>query len=363
MKVYAVGGSVRDFLMGVESKDNDYVVVGSTPEEMISLGYQQVGADFPVFLHPETKEEYALARTERKVGTGYNGFACVFSPDVTLEDDLSRRDLTINAIARDIETGEIIDPFNGRGDIASKTLRHVSAAFSDDPLRVVRLARFYARFGFGVDHATADLACAVVDSGEMNHITAERYWAELMKVFSDNNSNIGDFFSALRNFGVLKKTLYFTALLGEFNKSDLDVGFYEKCAKICTVVNPELRAALFVALFENNATLGFLKAVPNRVRTLVENFRKTKLIDFSKAEEIYGIIAATRSLNETTQALMDLASCLRRGGVRSQSNCLLACVYIAHHVKSDDYMHLSGVEIGKAMKAERIKNISERLNK
>lgn len=360
MKIYAVGGSVRDTLMGRKPKDHDYVVIGSTPEEMLSLGYQKVGSDFPVFLHPDTKEEYALARIERKVGNGYNGFKCTFGPNVTIEDDLSRRDLTINSIARDIDTGEIIDPFNGRADIKSKILRHTSDAFADDPLRVIRLARFFARFGgFTIAPDTIDLVRKVVDSGEMNHLTPERYWAELIKVFSDSACNVAKFFSCLQNFGVLKNTYYFIDLLGDFHDRTLGTDFTVTCAKITLMIsNPELQVAVFVALFEKNAGMN-VRALPNRVRTLVENFRKIKLIDFGKAEDVYGIIAGTRSLNETSPAFMDLVCCIRYAGDRNNAIFLERANSAVHQVKSDAFMGMSGKEIGSAMKSERIRLISE----
>ena len=156
MKVYKVGGAVRDSIMGVESSDTDWVVVGSSPEEMLSNGFSPIGKDFPVFLHPETNEEYALARTEKKTGTGYGGFTFYYGEDVSLEEDLSRRDFTINAIAED-NNGKIIDPFNGQGDIKNKLFKHVSDAFFEDPLRAIRLARFYSYDhlkDFSIDEAT-----------------------------------------------------------------------------------------------------------------------------------------------------------------------------------------------------------------
>ena len=146
VKIYLVGGAVRDALLGLPLKDRDYLVVGATPEQLLAQGYQSVGKDFPVFLHPKTKQEYALARTERKQGQGYTGFACYFALDVTLEQDLTRRDLTINAMARDETTGELFDPYGGQADLQARILRHVSPAFVEDPLRVLRVARFYARF-------------------------------------------------------------------------------------------------------------------------------------------------------------------------------------------------------------------------
>jgi tRNA nucleotidyltransferase/poly(A) polymerase len=183
MKQYLVGGAVRDLLMGNSIQDRDYVVVGASPQEMLAMGYEQVGADFPVFLHPTTGEEYALARTERKTGAGYHGFAVHYDEDVTLADDLGRRDLTINAIAMDEETSEFIDPFDGINDINKRILRHVSSAFKEDPLRVVRLARFYGRFeDFTVADVTLLFAQEMVARGELNELPWERFAAEIVKV-------------------------------------------------------------------------------------------------------------------------------------------------------------------------------------
>ena len=178
MKIYTVGGAVRDKVMGRPVHDVDYVVVGSTVEEMLSLGFKPVGKDFPVFLHPETKQEYALARTERKVAPGYKGFVFHASPDVTLEEDLLRRDLTINAMAMS-EEGELIDPFGGKRDIEEKVLRHVSTAFSEDPVRILRLARFAARYtDFSVAPETMELMKNMVSSGEVDALVPERIWKE-----------------------------------------------------------------------------------------------------------------------------------------------------------------------------------------
>jgi tRNA nucleotidyltransferase (CCA-adding enzyme) len=180
VKSYVVGGAVRDELLGLPVKDRDHVVVGVTPEEMVKLGYKPVGKDFPVFLHPETHEEYALARTERKSGRGYKGFTVYAAPDVTLEDDLRRRDLTINAIAK-AEDGSLIDPFDGKRDLQNRVLRHVSDAFSEDPVRILRVARFAARFGFEVAQATMELMRRMVDSGETDFLVPERVWQEFSK--------------------------------------------------------------------------------------------------------------------------------------------------------------------------------------
>ncbi len=203
MKIYLVGGAVRDSLLNLPIKDKDYMVVGATPAQMLQLGYRQVGKDFPVFLHPHTQQEYALARTERKVGLGYGGFSCYASPDVTLEQDLLRRDLTLNAIAQDDE-GHLYDPYNGIQDINARKLRHVSAAFAEDPLRVLRVARFAARFhalGFEIADETLALMQQMSNTEELTALTPERVWQEVDKTLSGPNPEI--FFQVLRQCGAL----------------------------------------------------------------------------------------------------------------------------------------------------------------
>jgi tRNA nucleotidyltransferase (CCA-adding enzyme) len=180
LKTYTVGGAVRDELLGLPVQDRDYVVVGATPEEMVAAGFRPVGRDFPVFLHPQTHEEYALARTERKSGRGYKGFTVHAAPDVTLEDDLARRDLTINAIAKDTD-GRLIDPHGGERDLRAGLLRHVSGAFQEDPVRILRVARFAARFGFRIAEETMQLMKTMVASGEADHLVPERVWQEFAK--------------------------------------------------------------------------------------------------------------------------------------------------------------------------------------
>ncbi|EKT58166.1 multifunctional CCA addition/repair protein [Providencia burhodogranariea] len=203
MKIYLVGGAVRDELLGLPISDRDYVVVGSTPEAMLAQGYQQVGKDFPVFLHPKTHEEYALARTERKTGSGYTGFSCYSAPDVTIEDDLLRRDLTINAIAKDSQ-GQLTDPYHGVDDLNQRILRHVSDAFAEDPLRVLRVARFAARYaaqGFQIAPETLSLMQSMTTSGELEHLTAERVWAETEKALTSNAPQV--YLEVLRQCGAL----------------------------------------------------------------------------------------------------------------------------------------------------------------
>jgi len=205
MKIYLVGGAVRDTLLGFEPKERDWVVVGATPEQLKSQGYKQVGKDFPVFLHPKTREEYALARTERKTAPGYHGFAIHAEPGVTLEEDLLRRDLTVNAIAQTTD-GQLIDPFNGQQDLANKLLRHVSPAFSEDPIRILRVARFAARFahlGFNIAPETMQLMQDMSNAGEVDALVAERVWTETERALGEKSP--ARFFEVLRDCGALEK--------------------------------------------------------------------------------------------------------------------------------------------------------------
>jgi tRNA nucleotidyltransferase (CCA-adding enzyme) len=204
MQVYLVGGAVRDALLGLPVKERDWVVVGSTRDELLRLKYREVGRDFPVFLHPESQEEYALARLERKVSPGYRGFAVEFGPEVTLEEDLARRDLTINAIAQ-AEGGSLIDPYRGQNDLQARVLRHVSPAFIEDPVRILRVARFAARFaslGFHVAPETMALMRAMVERGEADALVAERVWQETEKALHEPGASV--FFTVLRECGALK---------------------------------------------------------------------------------------------------------------------------------------------------------------
>ena len=206
MKTYLVGGAVRDSLLGLSGSDRDWVVVGATVQDMLAQGFRPVGKDFPVFLHPESAEEYALARTERKSGKGYKGFTVYAAPDVTLEEDLQRRDLTVNAMAMEIDgdRSRIIDPWGGQQDIRNKQLRHVSPAFREDPLRVLRTARFAARFaplGFTVADETRQLMRQICDDGEIEHLIAERVWREIDTALGEQQPRV--FFEVLRECGAL----------------------------------------------------------------------------------------------------------------------------------------------------------------
>ncbi len=203
-QIYCVGGAVRDALLGLPVQDHDWVVVGGTPEGMAHLGYKPVGKDFPVFLHPETHEEYALARTERKTARGYRGFAVYAAPDVTLEQDLARRDFTINAMAQDAD-GSLIDPYGGEADLRAGVLRHVSPAFNEDPVRILRAARFAARYGFSVAPETLELMRSMVENGDVDALVPERVWQELARGLMEKQPS--RFVTTLRDCGALAKIL------------------------------------------------------------------------------------------------------------------------------------------------------------
>lgn len=231
MQIYKVGGAVRDRLLGIPVTDIDRVVVGATAEQMLALGFRPVGADFPVFLDPKTGEEYALARTERKSGRGYGGFVFHASPDVTLEEDLIRRDLTINAMAED-DQGNLTDPYNGQGDLEARVLRHVSPAFAEDPLRVLRVARFAARYaalGFKVADETLELMRQLSDSGELQALTAERSWKEISRALMETQPQV--FIQVLRDCTALKVLMpEIDALFGvpqpEAHHPEIDTGVH-----------------------------------------------------------------------------------------------------------------------------------------
>ena len=267
MKIYAVGGAVRDELLGLPVSDRDYVVVGGTPEEMERLGYKPVGKDFPVFLHPRTHEEYALARTERKVARGYKGFEIHAAPDVTLEQDLERRDLTINAMARD-EGGGLVDPFGGAADLERGLLRHVSAAFAEDPVRILRVARFAARFGFAVAPDTMALMRSMVASGEAEALVPERVWQEFSRGLTEGDPGL--------MFGVLAQTGLLARLLPELGLA-FEEGLPANDAARSLVRSLESAAAERLGLAPRFALLGLsapaeeaVKAVCSRLRAPAE---------------------------------------------------------------------------------------------
>ncbi len=270
MKIYLVGGAVRDQIMGLSVKDKDYVVVGSTSEEMVKLGYKPVGKDFPVFLHPKTHQEYALARTERKVSKGYKGFKVYTSKEVTLEEDLQRRDLTINAIAKD-KKGQIFDPFGGTKDIKNKVLRHVSSAFVEDPIRVLRIARFSARFHkFKIHLKTEALLKQIVKNKEIETVASERVWHEFSVGFAEKKSYL--MFEVLNRCGALK--LLLPELDYSKNKNSIKRSL-EYAAKF--KYSADVRAAIFFIHtyplkngIKYNEKIYIRLSVPNAVKKIAE---------------------------------------------------------------------------------------------
>jgi len=281
MKTYLVGGAVRDKLLNYPVIDKDWVVVGASAEKMLELGYTPVGSDFPVFLHPQTKDEYALARTERKSGKGYKGFSFYAAQDVTLEQDLSRRDLTINAMAQDSK-GQLTDPFNGQQDLADKVLRHVSSAFSEDPLRVLRVARFnarYAHLGFKVAVETLSLMQDISASAELEHLTKERVWQELEKSLCEQSPLV--FFKVLSNAHALDKLFPDLLLLIDQLKHNSSKQNQELNKKITSLPSAAQRLAwLFCIahktlsiLTRNHAAQKFCEQLrcPNSTKDIIKN--------------------------------------------------------------------------------------------
>ena len=276
MQVYLVGGAVRDALLGLPMQDRDWVVVGATPEVLLAQGYRSVGKDFPVFLHPQTHEEYALARTERKTAPGYRGFAVHAAPEVTLEEDLARRDLTINAIAvpqrsinadgsLDIRTADFVDPFDGRSDLERKVLRHVTAAFCEDPVRILRLARLAARFAdFSVAEPTLKLMREMVLAGEVKQLVPERVWQELAKGLMENTPS--RMFEVLRGCGALADLLPQVKL-----ESDPDFRVLDRCARRHASL-PVRVACLVLAMGDGEREVGLFEQLrlPADCRELAE---------------------------------------------------------------------------------------------
>lgn len=282
LKVYLVGGAVRDMLMGITAKDRDWVVVGSTPQEMLDLGFSQVGKDFPVFLHPETKEEYALARTERKVSLGHTGFECEFNPTVTLEDDLKIRDVTMNAIAYDVATETFIDPFGGRSDINAGIIKAVSKHFAEDPLRVLRVARFAARYNFTVDNDTLLMMQKIVNDGELTHLSSERIFMELTKAMGEPYP--------VKFLNVLTSV---NALGDAFGVSEKDISIVKNNAKLLSNFHTIDERIMF--LFHNVSDCTFYNFnwkfnLPSDMKTIMKHIKQhTNIAQLQRNKDVDGI--------------------------------------------------------------------------
>ena len=380
MQIYLVGGAVRDRRLGLPVQERDWVVVGATPQQMLELGYQAVGKDFPVFLHPRTKEEYALARTERKTGHGYTGFETCANPDITLEEDLLRRDLTINAMAETPE-GELIDPYNGLDDLNNGVLRHVSDAFAEDPVRILRTARLAARFaqwGFHVAHTTNALMRRMVENGEASHLVAERVWAELVKAL-DTETPVR-FFRVLAGCGALA-VLFPELVLAESSNP-------ENSHSRDTVTLPVLQQAVsisrlttirFAALAcdmdnlhpdgggnEALASLCERFRVPNACRDLARlalqqrrPLQAAMRLSPEALLELLNNVDAFRRAERFSELLEVCAADAAVGHCEFNSGYLLQALAAAVSVSTDELLQqgLSGKELGVALQKKRIEAI------
>lgn len=360
MDIYLVGGAVRDQLLGRPVVDRDWVVVGATPGEMLSRGFRQVGADFPVFLHPDTGEEYALARTERKEGQGYHGFTVYSAPDVTLEQDLQRRDLTINAMAM-AEDGTLIDPFGGQQDLQARQLRHVSEAFQEDPLRVLRTARFLARFsplGFTISPETRQLMTQIARAGEIGHLVPERSWQEIQRALHESHPVA--FFEALRECDALR---YLIPELSEpecFEHSmtalrclaDREALTDQRVAALLSVLSPEAvkiraRALRMPADCQDLSRLTV---------TCGPAFRKGYGLTAEALLEQLNLADAWRR-PERFDRLLDVFCCLPGGLSAALHTRIRQAVKQTQEVKAAEFVRqgLKGRELGEAMRQERLR--------
>lgn len=357
--IYLVGGPVRDELLGLQPRDRDWLVVGATPEVMKAAGFVQVGKDFPVFLHPDTKEEYALARTERKSGKGYQGFVCHTSPDVTLEEDLMRRDFTINAMAKDAE-GNIHDPYNGLTDLENRVLRHVSPAFAEDPLRVLRGARFLARFyhlGFSVAEETKALMQSLVQAEELQQLSAERVWSETERALDEKNPE--QFFLLLDKVGALN--FWFI----ELKQMDVELPVFLREAD-----------AKFRALICWGWMLHVL--TPEAIESLCQRIKAPKrYLDFALLVQQFWSLLNCRPASDPVMclSLLERAGAFKQGGLfelwlelwRPEQRQMmqwwqsLAIDMSGVTAKAFVQQGLKGPEIGAAIKARRLELIEEAL--
>lgn len=344
LNIYLVGGAVRDFIMEIPATDRDYVVVGSTPEEMLSLGFTQVGADFPVFLHPETKEEYALARCERKSGPGYLGFTCEFGPEVTLEADLGRRDFTCNSIALNLDTGAIIDPFGGQDDILLGILKITSDAFAEDPLRVLRAARFCAKYNWKMSESDEQICKNVIASGVLNELPTERFWKEIEKVHI--TGTIGNFLYILSSWGVYEQKVNF--FCDALPRGSLVYGNLH-----LSLDNYDWISALFSIYIQPTSIF------PNKMAArLYQANAAYRNMDYS-IDCIYDFLVTCSAFNNNSiiDEFMKFKS-----HINTQTDKYLKTIQISYKlcqtVTAADFPHLSGKDTGDAMKNKRKQLIS-----
>ena len=390
MQVYLVGGAVRDYVLAREVTEHDYVVVGATPEQMLELGFSQVGADFPVFLHPKTHDEYALARTERKSGNGYLGFNVHADTTVTLEEDLVRRDLTINAMAIEVnglfdsgfkrgkfDARDIIDPYGGLADINQKKLRHVSAAFTEDPVRVLRLARFasrYAPLGFTVDESTAKLTSQIKAAGELNHLVAERVWSETSKALTQAWSDI--YFETLYQLNVLDVIMPKLYQASNDNPSQWQLMLSSLRMAGEQQADNVMKFALVATCFKshqqhNNPTTEYLEfcqglKVPKNAERLglfiLEHFDELNNFDHLTADPLFELLRFSNSLKDTS--LLEQALKVVHLYQQVKQTALLTTIktQLTQISAKDVASELTGKHIGEAIDKLRLQKLEEILN-
>lgn len=358
MKIYLVGGAVRDELLGREVKEKDYVIVGATVPEMLKLKYTQVGKDFPVFLHPKTKEEYALARTERKVGLGYTGFTFDTSPHVTLEEDLIRRDLTINAIAK-ADDGTIVDPYHGKEDLKRRLLRHVSPAFVEDPVRILRVARFAARFAelnFTVADETIDLMRTMVKSGEVNALVPERIWKEWVRALGEKHPQL--FFKVLNDCNALPVL---------FKEIAMDSSGMTALIKVTTLTeDTEIRFAtlLHECSIEDIKSLCARYRVPTDYRDLAiivaKHHQTYAKIDKLDAEQIITLLHALDAYRRESRFEKFLIACRAIYPNINNTDFIKECFIAAKSIDVSAFAaELKGQAIADELRKERIHRVQK----
>jgi len=366
MKVYLVGGAVRDELLHLPVKERDWVVVGATVDEMLKKGFRQVGKDFPVFLHPETNEEYALARTERKISPGYTGFDFNASPRVTLEEDLQRRDLTINAIAKNREDGQLIDPYHGRDDLDKKLLRHVSAAFIEDPVRVLRIARFAARFaplGFKIAKETLHLMQAMVASGEMDALVPERVFKEWERAFGENDPR--PFIQELKDCGAM------SVLCPRLRLTETALSALKEATQLSTDKEVRLATVLFDSDLADIEQFCQCYKVPTVYRDLALLVAE-HLASYLRAKELtpsewLKLLSATDAFRRTDRFNKFLLSCeavaKASGKFDAQTPLCSSILDAAKNISMKELLvsPMAGSEIARRVNEKRLEAIEERI--
>ncbi|HEX2791779.1 MAG TPA: multifunctional CCA tRNA nucleotidyl transferase/2'3'-cyclic phosphodiesterase/2'nucleotidase/phosphatase [Steroidobacteraceae bacterium] len=360
MQVYLVGGAVRDELLGLSVAERDWVVVGATPEELQQAGYRAVGREFPVFLHPDTHEEYALARVERKTGPGYRGFETRFSPEVTLEQDLQRRDLTINAMARAPE-GTLIDPYGGRRDLEQRLLRHVSPAFVEDPVRILRVARFAARLaalGFRLAPDTAALMRRMVDNGEINSLVSERVWREMQRALGEAHPEV--FFDVLQDCGAL------AVLLPELAWRAAERATLQRAARLSAEVSVRFAALLADAALQAVTALCERLRVPNDYRELaLLSARLWQRIAGAEALDAAGVLElleAADAFRRPDRFELLLRAAQARAGTDDSLHAALAVALVTAAgvtLPPEQIAQLKGIAIAAAYRAARIERLQQ----